>query len=439
MKIVERPILFGSLAATSVAVVVLVTMQSAAIGLGVLAAGAFITWAIFKPYQAACTIAFFAAAFPKAGVKVGGFPFPVFLFGLLLAVVLIAIHSKRDRVPTGTVVIFGIYLTLVLARCLLIAEAGPSGIFAFIAWAALPLIVLFLMTPVSDAVPGFRRAFEYGFLVAVGYALVQFVAGIDAVAVPGLTYALGDDITEKHNVIFSDTGADFSKIPSTYQNGNIFGLVAAFFFVASMKRIVGSSATRLDWLVAAGSLGSIALSGSRTAIIAGMAGALLIFLRRGSLGRKILIIAAAIGAVWGVLALQPGLVARYSIEDLAETGGAGRSQMWAAEMARLTPVEVLFGSDERRLSEGWVGIILQIGVVGVVLLAAAVILMLRSKPDWRVPFLVLAVGAVVDSSFQTFPTWFIPAAMTAASVMPRNDEKPLQAHRSEPAGVIDRV
>lgn len=400
----------------AVAVLTITAVVSPIIGLGVLAILLFTCWAVFKPLSAACAIAFLAAAFPKAGVKLAGFPFPVFLFGLLIAVALVASHAHRIRLPALTQVVVGAYLTVVVVRALVIAESGAAGVFAFVAWAVLPMLVLFLMVPVSSDVVRFRRAFEYGFVFSVVYALAQLAFGIERIAVPGLTHAFGDDITNKHNVIFSDSGADFSKIPSTYQNGNIYGLVAAFFFAAALKRIVARQASRLDWTVSVGAILAIAVSGSRTAILAAGVAALIIFLQRGSVGRKLAILVAVVGALAVVVAIQPGLVERYSIDSITESGGAGRASQWAARLAPLTPSEVLFGTSERILAEGWVGFILQIGLVGVVLLLLATVALLRVKRDWAIPFLVLAIGALVDSSYQLFPTWFIPAAMTSAGV-----------------------
>jgi len=402
--------------AVAVVLLTVTTLVSPVVGVGLLAVLLFACWAVFRPLSAACAIAFLASAFPKAGVKVAGFPFPIFLFGLLVAVALVAGYAHRVRLPVLTQVVVGAYLTVVVVRALVIAESGAAGVFAFVAWAILPMVVLFLMIPVSSDVVRFRRAFEYGFVFSVVYALAQLAFGIERIAVPGLTHAFGDDIANKHNVIFSDSGADFSKIPSTYQNGNIYGLVAAFFFAAALKRIVARQASRLDWTVAIGAILAIAVSGSRTAIIAAGVAALVIFLQRGSVGRKLAIVVAVVGALALVVAIQPGLVERYSIDSITESGGAGRASQWAARLAPLSPSEILFGTSERILAEGWVGFILQIGLVGIVFLVLAAIALLRVKRDWIVPFLVLAIGALVDSSYQLFPTWFIPAAMTSAGV-----------------------
>lgn len=417
MKLNTVPIVATALCASGVVILTIVTIVAPVIGLGLLSIVLFVGWAIYKPLPAACAIAFLAAAFPKAGVKIAGFPFPVFLFGLLLAVALVAIATRRVELSVITHVIVGAYLTIVLVRSMVIAESGVAGVFAFVAWAILPMVVLLLMVPVSSDAVKFRRAFEYGFLVSVAYAVAQLAFGIERIAIPGLTHAFGDDIANKHNVIFSDSGADFSKIPSTYQNGNIYGLVAAFFFAAALRRIVARQASRLDWFVAIGAILAIAVSGSRTAIVAAGITALIIFLQRGSVGRKLAIVVVVLGALATVIALQPGLVERYSIDSITESGGAGRASQWTARLAPLTPAEILFGTSERILAEGWVGFILQIGLVGIVFLIFATVILLRVKSGWFVPFLVLAIGALVDSSYQLFPTWFIPAAMTAAGAL----------------------
>ncbi|MCY0905465.1 hypothetical protein [Arthrobacter sp. H14-L1] len=379
------------------------------------------------PHKTACVLGFLTAAFPKAGVKIGDFPFPVFLFGLFVAVLLIRVHQPRSRHTTTTVLALLAFLTWVFVRALQFLPSGTSSVAAFVAWAGVPLVMFAVSTTVAGDAVKFRRAIEWGFLVAVAYAVVQFFGGLESTAIPGLTHAFGDTITNKHNVIYSDNGDDFSKIPSTYQNGNIFGIVAAVFFTLAMMRIMAKKASHLDVLVLCGAAIAITLSGSRTAIVAaGIAGVILL-LRGGHLGRKVAVLMAVGAAVVVVIGLQPGLFARYSVNDIASTGGAGRSTMWDLAESQMSELEFAFGTSTYRLTEGWLGIVMQIGILGIALLCVAVVLVARKRPAMKLPLLVLVAGAIIDSTYQVFPTWFLVAALAAA--------EPYGGSKREEAGV----
>jgi hypothetical protein len=405
----------GGCVATIAAVIL--TMVSPVAGLGVIAVLGLLLWAWRRPVVAASVLAFLTAAFPKAGVKVGDFPFPVFLFGLMAAVFILWLSTPRRTHPPTTVLFVGAYLTLVAAKALQFSGDGPASVFAFVAWAALPIVVLAMTTSMDSVDPRFARALQWGFLFSVLYAGVQFVGGLEATAIPALTQALGDDITEKHNVIYVQGGENFSKIPSTYHNGNIYGLAAAVFLTHAMIRLLARRGTKLDVAVAVGSVLAIGLSGSRTAILAAGAAIVILVLRRGSMRWRVGIVAIALLAAGAVLVLEPDLARRYTVDAVISSGGSGRSAIWATYLSAMTPTDLLLGADTRAgVPDGWVGVLLQIGILGVLLLIAAVVTMMKRRPEWRLILVVLFIGAVIDSSYVTFPTWFIPAALVAVTL-----------------------
>jgi len=419
----------ATLAITCLAVV------SPVIGVALLSVLVFVVWAIRKPHAAACTMAFLTAAFPKAGVKVADFPFPVFLLGLILAVLLMGVGQRKHQHSAPVTVVVGLYLLLVASRTLVFFTENLATAAAFAAWAAGPIVLLYIATRRTRADLSFRRAIERGFILAVAFGIVQLVGGIEATAIPGLTHALGDDITLKNNVINTGVGDEYSKIPSTYQNGNIFGLVAATFFAMALARLAARNASRNDYVLLVASVVAIALSGSRTAIIAAAFAFVVVLLRGGNVGKKIAALAmiVLIGVI--VLQVQPGLAQRYSIADLTATGGAGRSDMWRSYSALMSPSDYIFGLPDFLIVEGWLGILMQIGVVGVGLLIAAVLLLSRGRRDLLLPLGVLLIGAVVDSSYRLFPTWFLLAAMAAAYPFPEKftvSKQPLLSSKFPP-------
>jgi hypothetical protein len=403
-------IAIGILLGVTVECALILVSPLVAIGVnGLLAGGLFI---YLRPATAALVLAFLTALFPKAGIKAGGFPFPIFLFGLLIAVGITALGRKRTRHAFSTTWVFIAFLGLMAIRALMIVLTDSlSDTVAFLAWSTVPITMLYVGTQQDGDDPNFRRAIELGFIVAVGYALIQLFFGVERVAIQGLTYAYGDDLSQKHNLIYSRSGEDFSKIPSTYQNGNIFGLVAAVFFALALARIARHRESRLDYLLLVGAVLAIGLSGSRTAVLAALAAFFLTYLSQGAIGRKIAISMVIIAGIWVVLTFQPGLLERYSVESATAGGGSGRLAAWGNDLRTMTPFDFLFGTGSFRRTEGWLGVVQQIGFIGIGALVFLAWRMALRRPYLDLPLLVLFVGAIIDSSYQFFPTWFLLAAL----------------------------
>jgi hypothetical protein len=380
--------------------------------------------AMLSPLPTACFFAFMTAAFPKSGIKPGAFPFPVFLFGIIL-VVLLARQSDRRlgirstvSLPRGTHAMLSVYCCYIVARGIDVAASGGIAAAApLMAWTVIPPYLFVRSVQLApETAARIRHSLELGFILASFVGAAQVVFGVVKVQLAGLTYAFGDDIAAKRNTIFTGSGAgysiDYSKIPATYQNGNIFGLVAAVFASIAIHKICKGTARRMDYTILLCGLASVGFSGSRTAIIAlGCACLYTFWLQRGLLGGRIKIVALFLIAWTSVLAVEPKLAERYSYGALASTGGAGRSSAWSDALSQMHIIDYFVGVNPwRPFIDGWVGVIMQIGICGVVLLTA-VILSFRPDPVSRVGLVVLGVGAVFDGSNTLFPTWFIPAVL----------------------------
>ncbi len=412
MKLTSWLLIIGAALTAVIAGVAALSPTYAVVGLaGVIVAIA----AVLRPFRVACLFGFLAAAFPKAGFKIDGFPFPVFLFGLVVAVALLFVTQPKRRPRTAVLVVVGVWLTFVGARTVLLLDEGAGSVFAFVAWAALPIVLLTMTTALVSVPPQWLRSFQWGFLVSAAYAVVQLVGGVTQTAISGVTFAAGDDLADKHNTIYVTGGVDFSKIPSTYQNGNIYGIVAAVFLVFTLVRLLRRRGTKLDVLVVLAAVMAIGLSGSRTAIIAAGLPILVLLLRKGSLRWRAGIVTIAVVAVMAVFTLRPGLAQRYTLDSIVSSGGSGRTRIWAEYLAQMRPGDFVFGMpDILGIPDGWVGVVIQIGYVGSVLLAVAVFALSRARPEWNLVLLVLLIGALIDSTYITFPTWFLPAALFAA-------------------------
>ncbi|PZO60585.1 MAG: hypothetical protein DI639_03750 [Leifsonia xyli] len=412
MTSTNRASLWLVLAGVAVAVAtVWVTTREPALGVALTVVILSAIWAARQPRRVAVTLAFLTALFPKAGLKIGDFPLPVFLFGLVAAVILAVLTRPRKPHSPIAVVLLILWLAFVVSRAIVLAGASLSGALAFAAWTAGPVFILFIATMSTDVQQQFVRAVEIGFVCSVGYGAIQLFGGVEGTAVPGLTYAFGDDLTEKNNVIYSETGPDYSKIPSTYQNGNIYGLVAAGMFALALNRVVRQHGSRFDFVLLAASCAAIALSGSRTAIVAAVAVAIVVFLSSGRVGRKLSIVMVVSAVAAAIVTLQPGLVDRYSIDDVLDSGGAGRTEMWRAALATTPLGDYWLGAPTDPGLEGWLGLVLRLGLLGIALLVAIVAVLVRGRTELRLPLLVLAVGAILDSSYLLFPTWFLFAAV----------------------------
>jgi len=373
--------------------------------------------AINRPESAALLLTTLTVAFPKAGIKVGDFPFPVFLFGMIVAITIL--YAKRPRTPLNRwlpLVLVG-YVAIVLARALVAAEYSATATFGLLAWAALPIILFFLSTQLTTSADQLRRFAYYGFIIAGVYGLLQVAFGVDAIAIQGLTFASGDDLSAKNNTIFADDGTTSTKIPSTYQAGNIFGMVSVLFLAVGLLQVVQRRASaRIDLVVCALALISIGTSGSRTAIIAAFVAIAIILVKFGRIGQ---IVGAAFGfvAIATVLViLQPALVRRYSFDLAFSDGGSGRTTLWAEALRHLSPLEILFGMNVWQFqTEGWVGAIQQLGLVPLLVLCGIAVALSRRRFEKNVVLAVLLVGLIIDSSYLLFPTWFIPSLLVAGS------------------------
>lgn len=407
------------------AVVVLLTLTQSLLWLALPLLLLLAYAAVAHPFGTACALGFLAAALPKAGFRVGDFPVPVLLPGLLLAAFLLHVRFRAGARPRGVVVAVGLLTAWVVLRAGVHLDEGPDQVFAFVAWAFLPLLVVFWCADLGVP-PAFRRSVEAGFLLSVGYGVLQLALGIDAVAVPGVTYALGDDLDAKFNDIYVGSVVEFSKIPSTYQNGNIYGVVATVFLVLTLHRVLARGWRAYDAVLVGAAVLAVALSGSRSAVLAAAVAVPLLYLSRGRASTKIGFAAVATGSIGVALLVQPGLVRRFSVETLTSSGGSGRVDTWSDYLGSLGWQQLLLGSRDRVIPEGWPALVNELGLVGLALLVVAYATLLRRRADFRVVLLALAAAAVVDSTFLLFPTWFLPAILTAAPtpVASREPERP---------------
>lgn len=382
--------------------------------------------AIASPTAFIQAAAFLTTAVPKAGFLVNGLPLPLMMFVLLLAAAMLRSYAA----PAST---HGQRIAIVALAWLgyrLVATYADGGsaadVLALAGWYGLPVLML-AVGPDIGALAGdlgrrWVRSLEAGVLLACGFSLVQLAWGIGAATVPGVTRAVGADYSAKP--LEFEGG---SKIPSTYQNGNVLGVITAFFFLVAAERVLGGGGTRRDRLIMAGTAVATVLSGSRTVVIGLAVGLIVVVVRSGLNRRTVSVCLLAAAALVAVLQLSPALWDRLAGTRPSDPSLAVRTVVWDDILGNTSISELLSGGPvwaqhrlEPGLAEGAIGAIQQVGIVGTALFVG-VFLGATNRPglrQWRLMLIPVAVSFAVDSAYLVFPTAFIPLARMFAPLGP---------------------
>jgi len=424
-------------AAPGIGVLAAVVPQVAA---GLVALLAVSAAAISSPTTFVLLAALLTTAIPKAGFLVHGLPLPLMMFVLLSAAVMLRAHADPSPARGGRLAAAA--LAWLVFRLVTIRLDGGSAAdaLALAGWYGLPLLLL-MVGPRCGALRGdhgrrWVARLEAGVLVACAFSLVQQVWGIGRTAVPGVTRAVGADYSVKPLEF-----AGGSKIPSTYQNGNVLGVVTAFFFLVAAERILDGRGTRRDRLLLAGTAVASVLSGSRTVVI-GLALGIVVLILRSGVNRRTIAVCLLVGAaLFGVLRASPALSARLVGTRASDPSLAVRTVVWGKILRTTSVPELLAGGPDWAqhkvdpgLAEGLVGAVQQVGLVGMGLFLG-VLVAATNAPEhrrWRLILLPIAVSLAVDSAYLVFPTLFIPLARMFAPLhpdpaAPADDEAPVAA------------
>lgn len=177
---------------------------------------------------------FFSIWFPKGGIKLGGIPLTIsnILFGITFILWCIK-KLKNDKIKISSL---GCILIGTIGYCIFkytIAYAGGKGVIESIGY-IIPLIIyplIFFITfdeiQDKEQINQIIKIIVCGFWFLSLYSLLQYVVGINKCAIPGLTVNLSDYqqygeywyMTKANGTQLTET-----KIVSTYQNGNLFGV-----------------------------------------------------------------------------------------------------------------------------------------------------------------------------------------------------------------------
>jgi hypothetical protein len=366
------------------------------------------------------------AAVPKAGFLLGSIPLPIMYVALAGGLILLS-RSRPNPLRVDPALIGLTIWSVVVAARLVFTAATLSEPVALMGWLLLPLTIVAISAARAMHGSVVVKSILLGVRLAAIYGFWQLTFGLEAVAVPGVTQAWGSDFADKHLGIYVDGVVTFTKIPSTYQNGNNFGVIAAMCFLIALThpRLYRSQ----GWVIADLCLFSSAvlLSGSRSVLFGWIIGTVACLLYRDIVSRAqaVRIGAIVVVAVMVTLFLQPGLLDRFSLESLTDTSGSGRTEAWWDAIGAMRVGELAIGStdwagvdDSLRggLVEGWAGATQQIGALGVFLLVVVWLRFVRPVRAGVALAIPLGVSAVLDSAYLAFPTLFLPAALIAGLI-----------------------
>lgn len=370
-----------------------------------------------------CVLFGFAiAAVPKSGVRVGGFPIPFLLVALVAVGSVSCLLASAPLTMSPSACMLGVWA---FYRVLAVAVAGgtPSNIAALIGWYLLPIVcaagvlAAYGVRQRRDLV----RGLESGFAAACLFALAQRLVGVGHLSVPGLTIALHDSYGDKYNGL----GSLGSKIPSTYQGGNNYGIMCAVFLfhylaqsADGLSRTTRAARRRLA-LFSALALGGLFLSGSRTAELGAALGyGLYLLIRTPRVRTKYSVVALLVGASVTFVVLDPAVFRRMFTFDPT---GSGRTIAWS-QLLHHDSLSLVFGATEwsvnrGTLVEGVLGACQQVGVLGVALLVIVYWRYLRrhGSPRWWLVGVPLALSFCIDSTYLVFPTLFIPLLLSGGA------------------------
>lgn len=284
---------------------------------------------------------FVTTTFPKAGVQPGNLPLTLnlALLALLLLTGLPTALRALEAFPGAVswyawLVGFGVYSTFI---------AWQEGASLYSVAQGVTVMVSPLAALAAFRLPAHRSLTIVGWAVVVtsGYALIQFLFGITDTSVAGVTFTMGQDLNAKP-IGYSADADTALKMPSTYQNGNSFGIFAA---LAVMLMLMWHPETqrlrRLRVLAIVSGIVGLLLCGSRSIVIP-VAFSLVFVIRQymGTMSRErqqsamsVLIVAILFGAIVLGFYRRDILTAfwdRNVTQTVNDPTASGRTDQWSA-------------------------------------------------------------------------------------------------------------
>ncbi len=382
---------------------------------------------------------------PKAGVKVGDVPVTAGTIVCVLALIvgLFAFLAGRRINFTPVTTLIMVLSGYMGVRSLIDWMLGEVRI--EYVWGLVVGPMLFVL--VSNALTTSReieiavKILVVGFVLVTAYAVLQYILGVNAVAIPGITVNLTDYQTgaewylQKHNRVGSG-----SKLFSTYQNGNLLGVNLLLIFPVVYE--VVRRQWKLPALVAFVAVAMLTLSRSAWLGVAAYLAFRFVFTKSATAAAAAarifagiaLIIAGA--ALFGAFPQVTDRLFGSNVDYLTRLSGRTPRLTQLIESTITNPIAVFFGPQGISEYEGgayeitYAAVYLAGGLIALALLVAILVRSIHSllKSVDRVAIgvgfgiMVYAVASFIEGGFWLPPTpslfWMILGLGFAAAAQP---------------------
>lgn len=351
---------------------------------------------------------------PKAGLNMRGIPLTLNLF-LVGAIILITIVKYFSFFDLNHIIILSMIIPWLLV-CMFRSNAlieSQTLKFGSIYW--------FLFVPffwvATYCLKKANRCISPKLLIYCSFGtslfgIAQYIWGLNFLKIPGITIAIGDSYEHKNLNIFEAYSSVGTKIPSTFQSGNIWGQCSALIliWIVVFKIWKEYDSKLLQILTIASPSIAVFLSLSRTAVFAVVSS--LVLYAIGNLRRFLSPIFFLIFFLLLVLSNSTLSLGRYSLESF--TNSAGRSAQWSIGINNFSLIDWAIGRSNIMPNsayhmEGILGLFGQVGIIGFSLLLLLWINIFTKDLNW-IGFGVL-LCLIFDSTYISPPLLLVPGIL----------------------------
>jgi hypothetical protein len=363
-------------------------------------------------------VVIFTLLFPKAGLNYGGVPLTMNL--LLVAIVIIGYSlSFFHKIRLYSFVIVSLmipwyFLVSVRSNSLIESKTLRFGSIYWFLIAPIFWIVVEILVRNNRYIS--QKLVVNCSLLAALFGLGQYFFGLNFLKISGLTIAWGDSYDRKNLSLFESATEVGSKIPSTFQGGNIWGqcssLILIWVIVFQIWNVYQSKIMKIVTLVAP--IVGVALSLSRTALVASTLTVLLFAIGNSKYSARIF------SGIFVIMTLSvfflPTIFDRYSVSSLSNS--AGRAEQWKTGLDNYSILDWLFGRSSMSPGsafhmEGLLGLFGQVGIIGFLMM---VILWFKIYPkEFKWLGICLLICLILDSTYISPPLLLIPAILMLAT------------------------
>lgn len=356
---------------------------------------------------------------PKAGLNIQGIPLTINLF-LVVILIIIAILKYSSYFQLNQIILLSFiipWLLICLSRSNALLENQTLKFGSFYWFVCVPFL---WVSTFSFLKAGIKISPKLPIFCSFGttlFGIGQFIWGLGFLKISGVTIALGDSYERKNLSIFGENTSIGTKIPSTFQGGNIWGqcsaLILIWVVVFKMWRVFDSRLLQVFTIMSPAV--AVFLSFSRTAVFALLSTLFLYSIR--DLRRFINPALLLIFLMLFIFYVSESSLGRYSIQSF--TNSAGRTSQWSAALSNFTILDWVIGRSNPMPNstfymEGILGLFGQVGILGFILILF--IWFSIFKQNFSLMSFALLICLILDSTYVTPPLLLVPSILMLAKV-----------------------